>query len=206
MPIARSRVSLRGRWVDPKLWYYGRLPFSLDATRHLASAFAGAYRALKKGTAKVLALDLDNTLWGGIYGEDGVAKLLCDDEFPGNAFKAFQRECLRLKSQGFLLALLSKNNPDAISAFSTHNGHAAEGGRFRRNPHQLGAEARSTSAASPRSSISASTVSCSSTTARMSGRPCAACAPSRSVPELPDDPAAQAAMAAGRLPRHGRRG
>ena len=118
---ALAGLPARG-WVDPKLWYYGRLPFSLTATRHLASAFAGAYRALKKGTAKVLALDLDNTLWGGIYGEDGVAKLLCDDEFPGNAFKAFQRECLRLKSQGFLLALLSKNNPDAISAFSTHKG------------------------------------------------------------------------------------
>jgi FkbH-like protein len=110
------------RWVDPKLWYYGRLPFSPDATRHLALAFANAYRALKRGTAKVLALDLDNTLWGGVYGEDGVAKLLCDDEFPGNAFKAFQRECLRLKSQGILLALLSKNNPDAITAFSTHPG------------------------------------------------------------------------------------
>jgi FkbH-like protein len=119
----RALAGLPARaWVDPKLWYYGRLPFSLIATRHLASAFAGAYRALKKGTAKVLALDLDNTLWGGIYGEDGVAKLLCDDEFPGSAFKAFQRECLRLKSQGFLLALLSKNNPDAISAFSTHKG------------------------------------------------------------------------------------
>jgi len=110
------------RWVDPKLWYYGRLPFSPDASRHLAVAFASAYRALKRGTAKVLALDLDNTLWGGVYGEDGVAKLLCDDEFPGNAFKAFQRECLRLKSQGILLALLSKNNPDAITAFSAHPG------------------------------------------------------------------------------------
>jgi FkbH-like protein len=119
----RALAGLPARaWVDPKLWYYGRLPYSVLATKHLASAFAGAYRALKKGTAKVLALDLDNTLWGGIYGEDGVAKLLCDDEFPGNAFKAFQRECLRLKSQGFLLALLSKNNPDAISAFSTHSG------------------------------------------------------------------------------------
>jgi FkbH-like protein len=120
---SRALAGLPARaWVDPKLWYYGRLPFSLVATRQLASSFAGAYRALKKGTAKVLALDLDNTLWGGIYGEDGVAKLLCDDEFPGNAFKAFQRECLRLKSQGFLLVLLSKNSPDAISAFSTHKG------------------------------------------------------------------------------------
>ena len=128
---SRALAGLPARaWVDPKLWYYGRLPFSLPATRHLASSFAGAYRALKKGTAKVLALDLDNTLWGGIYGEDGVAKLLCDDEFPGNAFKAFQRECLRLKSQGILLVLLSKNNPDAISAFSTHKGMLLKGDDF----------------------------------------------------------------------------
>ena len=151
IPIALSLGFLARAWVDPKLWYYGRLPFSPNATRHLALAFAGAYRALKKGTAKVLALDLDNTLWGGVYGEDGVAKLLCDDEFPGNAFKAFQRECLRLKSQGFLLALLSKNNPDAISVVQYASGHVAEGGRLRRDPHQLGAQARSISAASPRS-------------------------------------------------------
>ena len=120
--ITRFSALQSRRWVDPKLWYYGRLPFSPEATRHLALAFANAYRALKKGTAKVLALDLDNTLWGGVFGEDGVAKLLCDDEFPGNAFKAFQRECLRLKSQGIVLVLLSKNNPDAITAFSTHPG------------------------------------------------------------------------------------
>jgi FkbH-like protein len=110
------------RWMDPKLWYYGRLPYSADATRALASAFAGAYRTLKRGTAKVLALDMDNTLWGGIFGEDGVGKLVCDDEFPGNAFRAFQHECVRLKSQGMLLTVLSKNNPDAISAFKDHPG------------------------------------------------------------------------------------
>ncbi len=55
-------------------------------------------------------------------GEDGVAKLACGDDFPGNAFKAFQQECLRLKSQGMILAILSKNNPDAITAFETHPG------------------------------------------------------------------------------------
>jgi FkbH-like protein len=110
------------RWIDPKLWYYGRVPYSADATRALATAFAGAYRTLKRGTAKVLALDMDNTLWGGIFGEDGVGKLVCDDEFPGNAFKAFQHECLRLKSQGMLLTVLSKNNPDAIGAFRDHPG------------------------------------------------------------------------------------
>ena len=110
------------RRTDAKLWYYGRLPYSPDATRALALGFAGAYRTLKKGVAKVLALDLDNTLWGGIYGEDGVERLACGDDFPGNAFKALQEECLRLKSQGMVLAILSKNNPDAITAFEQHPG------------------------------------------------------------------------------------
>lgn len=107
---------------DPKLWFYGRLPYSADASRALAHGFAHAWHATKNGIAKVLALDLDNTLWGGTIGEDGVEALACGDEFPGNAFKAFQNECLRLKGQGMLLALLSKNNPDAIQAFKTHPG------------------------------------------------------------------------------------
>ena len=110
------------RWSDQKFWYYGRIPFSADATRALAAGFAGAYRALKKGTAKVLALDMDNTLWGGVFGDDGIERLACDDEFPGNVFKAFQHECLRLKGQGMLLTVLSKNNPDAITVFQGHPG------------------------------------------------------------------------------------
>jgi FkbH-like protein len=118
---ALARLEPR-RWTDPKLWFYGRLAYSADASCALAASFASAYRTLKKGTAKVLALDMDNTLWGGIFGEDGVGRLVCDDEFPGNAYKAFQHECLRLRSQGMLLTLLSKNNPDAMSAFKDHQG------------------------------------------------------------------------------------
>ncbi len=110
------------KWIDPKLAFYGRMPYAAEAMRHLAIAFARAFQSLKRGPAKVLALDLDNTVWGGIFGEDGVANLLCDDEFPGNAFKAFQHECLRLKGQGMLLVLLSKNNLDAITAFADHPG------------------------------------------------------------------------------------
>jgi FkbH-like protein len=108
-PAARS---------DPKLWYYGRLAFAPSASRALAAAIADAWRALKQGRAKVLALDLDNTLWGGIVGEDGAGKLACGDEFPGNAYKAFQEECLRLKGQGMLLAILSKNDAQAIETFA----------------------------------------------------------------------------------------
>jgi FkbH-like protein len=88
----------------------------------LAHAFADAWSLLKRGPAKVLAVDLDNTLWGGVYGDDGVERLVCGEDFPGNAFRALQAECLRLRQQGLLLVALSKNNPDAITAFQRHIG------------------------------------------------------------------------------------
>jgi FkbH-like protein len=110
------------RHRDPKLWFYGRVPYSADATRALASAFAQAWTLLARGPAKVLALDFDNTLWGGTYGEDGIERLACSEDFPGNAFRAFQQECLRLKQQGLLLVALSKNNSDAMTVFGRHPG------------------------------------------------------------------------------------
>ncbi len=110
--------------TDAKLWFYGRMAYSDEATRALARAYAQAWRAHKKGMAKVLALDFDNTLWGGVFGDDGIGRLACGDDFPGNAFKALQTECLRLKAQGMLLVALSKNNPDALDVFARHPGMA----------------------------------------------------------------------------------
>ena len=109
---------------DPKLWFYGRVPYSMEATRALAVAFAEAYLARKSKPVKALALDLDNTLWRGIYGEDGLQGIECGDDFPGNAFRAFQNECLRLKSQGLLLTVLSKNDEDVLEVFDAHPGMA----------------------------------------------------------------------------------
>lgn len=118
---ALAEIAL-SRHVDQKLWFYGRIAYSVEATRALAGAFARAWRLLFQGPVKVLAVDLDNTLWGGIYGDDGVERLASGQEFPGNAFLAMQQECLRLRSQGILLVALSKNNADAISAFERHPG------------------------------------------------------------------------------------
>lgn len=109
---------------DAKLWYYGRIAYSAQASAALAQGFATALAARAQAPIKVLALDLDNTLWRGIFGEDGVGGLECGDDFPGNAFKAFQEECLRLKSQGFLLTILSKNDEDALRVFDEHPGMA----------------------------------------------------------------------------------
>lgn len=119
--VALSEVP-PSQWTDPKFWFYGRAPFSPMASRHLAAGFVDVWSAATKGPAKVLALDLDNTLWGGVFGDDGVNGLALGDDYPGNAFKAMQNECLRLKNQGFLLVILSKNEPDAWDVFDAHPG------------------------------------------------------------------------------------
>ncbi|MEW5962436.1 MAG: HAD-IIIC family phosphatase [Pseudomonadota bacterium] len=118
------------RRTDPRLWYYGRYPYSSEATRALAIAFARTWRLRRRGPAKVLALDFDNTLWGGVLGDDGIERLACGEDFPGNAYRALQEECLRLKSQGMLLVGLSKNNPDAMAAFDRHPGMVLRGSDF----------------------------------------------------------------------------
>ena len=120
---AMARLAPEARH-DRRLWFYGRLAYSDTAIRMLALAFARAVAARQRGPAKVLALDFDNTLWGGVYGDDGLAHLICGEDPPGNAFRAFQHECLRLKTQGMLLVGLSKNNEDVLSVFETHQGMA----------------------------------------------------------------------------------
>ena len=114
LPLARQS--------DSKLWFYGRIAYSAAASRALAKGFAQAWHLLKRGPLKVVAIDFDNTLWGGVYGDDGIDALICGPEFPGNAFSALQQECLRLKQQGMLLVALSKNNPDAMTIFERHPG------------------------------------------------------------------------------------
>ncbi|MBU2581962.1 MAG: HAD-IIIC family phosphatase [Alphaproteobacteria bacterium] len=120
--FAMASIAPRDRF-DRRLWFYGRIAYSSHANEALARAFTSARLADKVAPSiKVVALDFDNTLWGGVYGDDGVEKLDCGDEPPGNAFKAVQNECLRLKAQGKILVAMSKNNPDAISVFGRHPG------------------------------------------------------------------------------------
>lgn len=116
--------------TDRRMWFYGRMAYSDAAMRALAGAFATAWAARAAKPVKVIALDFDNTLWGGVYGDDGISKLACGDDAPGNAFKAFQAECLRLKAQGKLLVAVSKNNADAIDVFAQHPGMLLKAGDF----------------------------------------------------------------------------
>ena len=105
---------------DLKMDLYARQPISSRLLMSFATALADSLRPLLVSPAKVLALDLDNVLWGGVLGEDGVAGLKIGYDFPGNVYRRIQLHALALKRRGVLLALLSKNNfADVEQAFST---------------------------------------------------------------------------------------
>jgi len=73
--------------------------------------------------AKVLVTDLDNTMWGGVIGEDGMEGIQLSAEYPGAAYQAVQQAMLDFYQRGILLAINSKNNPaDAMEALEKHPG------------------------------------------------------------------------------------
>lgn len=100
----------RRRAFDARYWLTARYPYTSEASLELARRVVSLGSLLKTPRAKVLVLDADNTLWGGVIGEDGMEGIALGPDFPGNAFVAFQRRILDLQQRGFVLAMCSKNN------------------------------------------------------------------------------------------------
>lgn len=101
-------------WVDPKLWYLARTAVAGPFQAELAKGIVRAAVATLRPAAKCIVVDLDNTLWGGVLGDDGLAGVKLGDEYPGNVFKDFQAALLGYRRRGFLLAVASKNNEDIV--------------------------------------------------------------------------------------------
>lgn len=101
--------------------YRGHVSWSDALMGALAERYVGfALAALGKAT-KCIVLDLDNTLWGGVLGEDGPGGIALGHHWPGSEFVDFQRELLDLQRQGILLTVCSKNNEEeALAALRTH--------------------------------------------------------------------------------------
>jgi FkbH-like protein len=109
------------RWYDNKLLYMAKVPFSTEAQLALGRRIARYLRAIIYPCCKCLVLDIDNTLWGGVLGEDGLEGIALGEDYPGNIYKQFQRRLLSLRDQGILLAIASKNNEqDVIGAMQHH--------------------------------------------------------------------------------------
>ncbi|MGD0213187.1 MAG: HAD-IIIC family phosphatase [Terriglobales bacterium] len=112
-----------GNWHDERKWLMARLPIAADHLLHMAREWMRFLAPLTGHTAKCLAVDLDNTLWGGVIGEEGMTGIKVGAEYPGAAFQALQRALLDLSKKGILLAACSKNNlDDAMEALDKHPG------------------------------------------------------------------------------------
>ncbi len=100
-------------WFDPERWFSYKHANTVEGSFAIASSVASIVRALYGRSRKVLVLDLDNTLWGGVIGDDGADKIVIGKETPvAEAYTAFQEYCLSLRERGILLAVCSKNNEE----------------------------------------------------------------------------------------------
>lgn len=106
-------------WTDPRQWYWAKEAVTPKAAPWLAEEYVAVLRALTGQTKKMLILDLDNTMWGGIVGEVGVGGLsVGPPSVEGEAHQALQRYSKALASRGILLAVCTKNNrDDALAPF-----------------------------------------------------------------------------------------
>lgn len=109
-------------WHDPVLWLKARQEISPLAAQHYAELALRLMSARRGRSAKCLVLDLDNTLWGGVIGDDGLDGIAIGQGSPeGEAFLGFQRYVLSLMERGVILAVCSKNDEaNARAAFERH--------------------------------------------------------------------------------------
>jgi FkbH-like protein len=113
----------RERWHDERKWLTVRLPIAAECLPYMVMEWMRFLHPLSGRVAKALVVDLDNTLWGGVIGEDGMAGIRLGTEYPGAAFQELQRALLDLHQRGILLAICSKNNlNDAREALDRHPG------------------------------------------------------------------------------------
>ncbi|MEP6716834.1 MAG: HAD-IIIC family phosphatase [Terriglobia bacterium] len=99
------------KWFDSNYWFNYKLAATPWACTAMAANLANIFRALYGRTRKCLVLDLDNTLWGGVVGDDGVANLRIGSETAiSESYLAFQKYVKELQARGILLAVCSKND------------------------------------------------------------------------------------------------
>ena len=101
--------------INPKMDFFASQPIAARSMLSFAGAIARLVTPIARSQAKVIAIDLDNTLWGGVLGEDGISGLkISSNDYPGNIYYRIQQFVLSLKHRGVLLLLLSKNNLEDV--------------------------------------------------------------------------------------------
>ncbi len=109
-------------WYDEALWYHAKQLVAPTATAFYGDLIVRLIAAARGSSSKCLVLDLDNTIWGGVIGDDGIeGVVLGQGNGQGEAFLAFQRYARKLKERGVILAVCSKNEMSvAEAAFRDH--------------------------------------------------------------------------------------
>jgi len=109
-------------WYSPSQWKMAKLPFSNTFLPLYAEHVARILAALRGKSRRCLVLDLDNTLWGGVVGDDGVEGIkIAQGDAVGEAYLAVQRLALALRARGIVLAVSSKNSDETARApFQQH--------------------------------------------------------------------------------------
>jgi FkbH-like protein len=116
----------RARWRDARLFLASRLPVATEFFQIYSRGLIRVFSALFRAPRKVLCTDLDNTLWGGILGEDGPEGIATGSASPGNCYLEYQRYLRHLSARGILLAIASKNNEaDVRDAFQIRSADIA---------------------------------------------------------------------------------
>ena len=107
---------------NEKYWYNTKSIYTLEETKKLSDSIFNVINNFFNIKKKLIICDLDNTLWGGILGDDGIEKIILGGHSAkGEAYKDFQKYLLHLKNNGILLALCSKNEKKiAINAITNH--------------------------------------------------------------------------------------
>lgn len=99
---------------DDKYWYLGRIKFADVGFQLIMQELESLLIGYTGKTKKVLVLDLDNTLWGGVIGEDGVNGIRISEDNTGKIYRDFQKAIKSLKQLGIILAINSKNNESDV--------------------------------------------------------------------------------------------
>lgn len=108
---------------DNRNWYFSHSRFSLMGISLFITGIKDVLNRTKAPASKVLVLDCDNTLWGGVIGEDLITGITLGEDGLGEAFQDFQKEIKRLLNRGVLICLASKNNEKEVwEVFSSHRG------------------------------------------------------------------------------------
>lgn len=106
---------------DSKMYYVAKMPLSTEILPFVAKRVMEIIVAIKGQIKKCVVLDLDNTLWGGVIGDDGMEGIQIGELGVGHAFEDLQRWLKELKNRGIILAVCSKNNEDtAKEPFERH--------------------------------------------------------------------------------------